>query len=219
MAEAVPRSVGRVLDVLEFVVAEGKASLTAVANATELTPTTALRHLRALDTRGYVRRAEDGRFSAGPTLKRISLTMFERSPSASLVETAQPILTALAKRTGESAYLAVQSGSRAVYLATAESDRAIRHVGWVGRSVPIRNSAIGEALRGLDGARVRRGAVEADITAVAHAVRVDGAVVGALSVIGPQHRMGRSVMTAAGRELTNACTELAAQLASHEEAP
>ncbi len=49
--EAVPRAVGRVLDLLEIVLAEKSCTLTTAASASDLTPTTALRHLRALEAR------------------------------------------------------------------------------------------------------------------------------------------------------------------------
>ena len=49
--ELVPRSIGRVLDLLEIVLA-GPCTLTAASGEAGLTPTTALRHLRALEARG-----------------------------------------------------------------------------------------------------------------------------------------------------------------------
>ena len=44
--DVVPRTVGRVLDLLEIVLAEKSCNLTAAAASSGLTPTTALRHLR-----------------------------------------------------------------------------------------------------------------------------------------------------------------------------
>ena len=48
--EAVPRSVGRVLDLLEIVLAERSCTLTTAAAASDLTPTTALPSLSPLTT-------------------------------------------------------------------------------------------------------------------------------------------------------------------------
>ena len=62
--------------------------------------------------------------------------------------TAQPHLDRLAERTGESTYLAVSDGRTATYVATAESSRAIRHVGWVGQNVDLSGTALGAALAG-----------------------------------------------------------------------
>ena len=47
-----PRSIARVLDLFEIVLATSRCNLTTAANASELTPTTALRYLRALEARG-----------------------------------------------------------------------------------------------------------------------------------------------------------------------
>ncbi len=63
-----------------------------------------------------------------------------------LAATAQPHLDRLAERTGESAYLAVSDGRTGTYVATAESSRAIRHVGWVGQNVELTGTALGAAL-------------------------------------------------------------------------
>ena len=67
-------------------------------------------------------------------------------PLDRLVAVAQPHLDALAATTGESTYLAVSDGRIATYVATAESARAIRHVGWVGQNVDLDGTALGEAL-------------------------------------------------------------------------
>ncbi|MEI2704435.1 MAG: helix-turn-helix domain-containing protein [Ilumatobacteraceae bacterium] len=204
----IPRSIGRVLDVLEAVVDAAPCTLTAVAQATALTPTTALRHLRALDHRGYVQRDDAGLFSPGAALRRVAGAVARLESPASLVDAARPFLDSLAADTGESAYLAIASGPNALYLATAESSRAIRHVGWAGRAVPLAGSAVGEALAGHDGARVRRGAVEPDITAVACAVRVGGPVVAAVSVVGPSHRLRGRQLTDAKRQVVEAADRL-----------
>lgn len=206
--EFVPRSIGRVLDVLEAVIESGPCTLTAVAQTTGLTPTTALRHLRALDHRGYVQRDDAGLFSPGATLRRVAGAVDDPRSPASLVDAARPFLHSLSAATGESAYLAIASGPNALYLATAESSRAIRHVGWAGRAVPLAGSAVGEALAGHEGPRVRRGAVEPDITAVACGVRVGGSVVAAISVVGPSHRMRGKMLTTAKRHLSEAGARL-----------
>jgi DNA-binding IclR family transcriptional regulator len=81
-------------------------------------------------------------------------------------------------------------------VAAAESDRAIRHVGWIGQTVPLDGTAVGDALAAPGTTVVRTGAVEPDITAVSrglasntHAAAGDRLPV-AVSVIGPAHRLG-----------------------------
>ncbi len=71
----VPRSVGRVLDLLEIVLADPGCNLTMAAAASGLTPTTALRHLRALEARGYLDRDADGLYFQGPTILRIAASL------------------------------------------------------------------------------------------------------------------------------------------------
>jgi DNA-binding IclR family transcriptional regulator len=114
----------------------------------------------------------------------------------------------LAEATGESAYLAVRERSQAVYLTAAESSRAIRHTGWVGRTVPLDITAVGAALTG-DGSPVAHrnvGAVEPDVSAaVAPVVGPDGDVVAAISVLGPAQRLrGRALDVTAAAVLAAA---------------
>ena len=185
---AVPRSIARLLDLFEIVLAERKCNLTAAARASDLTPTTALRYLRALEARGYLDRNESGDFSPGPTILRIAASLRRGSLLDRLAGTAQPHLDALAARTGESAYLAVSDGRTGTYVATAESGRAIRHVGWVGQDVDLRGSALGAALADPGRVATRTGAVEPDITAMSRALAAEGKLGIAVSIVGPAHR-------------------------------
>ena len=184
----VPRSVARVLDLFEIVVAERSCNLTAAANASDLTPTTALRYLRALEARGYVDRDESGDYSAGPTILRLAASLRGGTVLDRLAVVAQPHLDALAEATGESTYLAVSDGRTATYIAAAESPRAIRHVGWVGQDVRLGGSALGAALAEPGVTATMTGAVEADITAMSRALPPNGKVGIAVSIVGPEHR-------------------------------
>lgn len=212
VADAVPRSVGRAFELLERVVSAGQTTLTSVAQQAGLTPTTALRHLRALETLGYVRRDHDGMFSAGPAVLRLGAAARGDGPLARLVAAAQPVLDQLTATTGESSYLAVADSGNALYLATSESSRSIRHVGWVGRTVPLAGTAVGDSLRGALGPQHRDGTIEPDISAVAHAIVDGGEVVAALSVIGPSHRMDAATIETTGRALAAAANRLGTTL-------
>lgn len=185
---SVPRSIARVLDLFEIVLAEQNCNLTAAAKASELTPTTALRYLRALEARGYLDRDDAGDFSAGPTILRIAASLRGGTVLDRLAAIAQPHLNALAKRTGESTYLAVSDDRAGTYIAAAESPRAIRHVGWVGQNVTLDGSALGAAVRATGTVAIRTGAVEADITAMSLALATDGKLGIAVSIIGPDYR-------------------------------
>ena len=190
------RSAERVLNLLDTVVTRGAVGLTDAAAATGIPVSTALRHLRVLTGRGYLVRDELGRYSVGPSFVRIALAAFRSGPYARLTAAAQPALQWLADVTEESAYLAVRDGSEAVYIATVESRRAIRHVGWVGRSVPIEGTAVGDAL--MSEARspgyspvpfLNTGAIEPDVTAVVAPIHGSAGVAGAFSVLGPAERL------------------------------
>lgn len=210
--QVVPRSVGRVLDLLETVLAEGTCNLTTAATSCGLTPTTALRHLRALEARGYVGRDDAGQYSAGPTILRIAASFRDDAPLDRLITTAQPHLDVLAAETGESTYLAVCDHSVATYIATAESGRAIRHVGWVGQNITLEGSAIGEAIAHPGVCAVRTGAVEPDITAISLALRATGDLGIALSVIGPEHRLGAKRTRQVEAALSQAAEDLGRDL-------
>ena len=191
----VPRSINRVLDVFEIVLSERHCNLTAVAVASELTPTTALRYLRALEARGYVDRDETGDFSAGPAILRIAASLRGGTVLDRLAVIAQPHLDQLAAQTGESTYLAVSDGRTATYIATAESRRAIRHVGWIGQNVDLDGSALGAALDAPGVTATRTGAVEADVTALSRALPANGKLGLAVSIVGPDHRFTDKAIT------------------------
>ena len=190
------RSAERVLSLLDAVVTGGAVGLTEAAGATGIPVSTALRHLRVLTGRGYLVRNDVGRYSVGPSFVRVALAAFQSGPYARLTAAAQPALQRLAEVTEESAYLAVRDGSEAVYIATVESRRAIRHVGWVGRSVPVEGTALGEALAtevtnpGQPPAPFfNTGAIEPDVTAVVAPIHGSVGVVGAFSDLGPAERL------------------------------
>lgn len=216
--EVVPRSVGRVLDLLEVVLAERSCNLTTAATASHLTPTTALRHLRALEARGYLDRDASGQFSAGPTILRLAASLHDDGPLDRLVAVAQPHLDALAAETGESTYLAVSDRHVATYIATAESDRAIRHVGWIGQNVTLDGSAVGEALAHPGVIATQTGAVEPDITAISLALPETGKFGIAVSVVGPEHRLDAKTRTQTEETLTRVVADLGQGLGHDSEA-
>jgi len=213
----VPRSVGRVLDILEAVLAQRSCTLTAAADATQLTPTTALRHLRALVARGYLGRDIEGTYTAGPTVLRLAASLHDSGPLANLLPAAQPHLDALAATTGESTYLAISDGIVATYIASAQSNRAIRHVGWIGQNVRLDGTAVGAAVASPGKVVVRSGAVESDITAVSLALpSADGMGI-AVSVVGPHHRLKRNEARAVAKSLRNTVDSLCRDLGINNE--
>lgn len=213
----VPRSIGRVLDLFETVLAEQNCNLTAAANASELTPTTALRYLRALEARGYVDRDASGDFSPGPTILRIAAALRGGTVLDRLAVVAQPHLDDLALQTGESTYLAVSDARTGTYVASADSPRAIRHVGWVGQNVTLVDSALGAALAEPGTTMTRTGAVEADITAMSRALPANGRLGIAVSIVGPEHRFTAEQCTHHDQAITRSVEALALELRTNGE--
>jgi DNA-binding IclR family transcriptional regulator len=162
-----------------------------LARAVELSASTALRQLRSLEAAGFAVRRSDGAWVPGPELLRIARNL---AASATLPRLAEPVLASLAESLGESAYLAEAADDRtAVYVAMESGTHAVRHVSWLGHTVPRRGTAVGRALVGdvdADGVAVREDAVESGITAVSGPVRdASGQVVAAVSVVGPSFRL------------------------------
>lgn len=209
--DAVPRSIGRVLDLLEVVVDRRSCTLTEAADAVGLTPTTALRHLRALETRGYLHRDDDGVFSAGPAVRRLVSVVADGQPLDRLIAAAQPHLDDLATVAGESSYLLLRGDRVATYVAMAESDRAVRHVGWVGQQITLNGTAAGSAFSERGSVAVRQGAVEPDITAMSLALPAIGELDVAVSIIGPSHRVDQAT-DRLSNQLVEVVTTIAAKL-------
>jgi len=175
------------------VVTSGGCTLTEAAEAVDLPVSTTLRHLLAMQKAGFLDRDAGGVFSTGPEFLRLAFLATSTGPHARLAEAARPHLQHLTDTTEESAYLAIRDGSMAIYTACVEGTRAVRHVGWVGHTVSLADSAVGTALTTLDRLgepTVRIGVVEPDVTAVAASIFGDGpAPVAAISVIGPSGRL------------------------------
>lgn len=215
----VSRSAERALALLDTVVQAGSVSLGEAATATDLPASTALRHLRALVSSGWLSRDDVGRYSGGPTLLRVALGAFRSGPYARLATAAQTHLERLVDATEESAYLSVRDGSDAVYIATVEGTRAIRHVGWVGRSAPIATTAVGAALTGealTPGdppiIQFKTGAIEPDISAVVAPVYGRDRVLGALSILGPAERIVDERLAIATEQIKRAAQALSLEL-------
>ena len=217
------RSAERVLALLDAVVTSGELSLSAAAARTDIPASTALRHLRVLTDRGYLIKDGSGSYSVGPSFVRTALASLQSGPYARLRSAALPELERLVEATEESAYLAVRDGNTAVYIATVEGRRAIRHVGWVGRSVPVEGTAVGAALLAAPMAPGSRpeptfntGAIEPDVSAVCAPIHGVGGPVAALSVLGPADRLAGTRLQTAANAVIEAAFATAGALSSVE---
>jgi IclR family transcriptional regulator, acetate operon repressor len=194
------RTVERALDLLALVCEGGSPSLSECARRSQLPASTALRLLRTLEVRGFVRRDEQGSFIPGTRVLQFGAQALSRQWMVRLTE---PGLRRIVAATGESAYLSMRGpGDTAVYVAVAEGTRAVRHTSWVGRSVPTEGLAVGLVLDGRTppcGYVAQRDRHEPDVTAVVAPVTWRGGVAGAVSLLGPTYRISDETMEEFGR--------------------
>jgi DNA-binding IclR family transcriptional regulator len=213
MPESGTRTVERALTLLAAV-AEGGGTLSQLARAADLSPSTASRLLGTLAKRELVRRDEHGRYHAGTRLRQLAAATLREDP---LHELAGAHLEALAEETGETANLAIAADEdHVVYLRQVVSRQLVQSAGWAGRTVPRRGTAVGDALRGAVGGTgyvARMGIVEPDVTSIAAPVyRADGAIAGALSVLAPSYRVSRRRVATYGLAVATHAAELSRSL-------
>jgi IclR family transcriptional regulator, acetate operon repressor len=203
------RAVDRALALLAEVCTHDSPTLADCARRTSLPPSTALRLLRTLESKGFVERDRSGTFAAGPRLLQLGAMAYGRQ---SLVAEAEPAMRRIVDERGESTYLAVPGPSgTALYVGMVEGTYSVRHASWVGRTVTLDGTAVGAAMLGWtgpDGFVALRSAVEIDVAAVAAPLRRAGAptasspagpVVGALTVVGPSYRLDDHRLHEVGR--------------------
>jgi DNA-binding IclR family transcriptional regulator len=193
------RAVERALALLAAVCTHDQTTLAAASRSTGVPASTALRLLRTMEREHFVARDEEAAWRAGPRLLQLALRSLAREPLARL---ARPSLARLTAATGESAYLSVRgSDGLAVHVAAYDGTHPVRYAAWVGHTVPLVGSAIGQA---LDDAVGRAGFAsghptgEPDVTQVSAPVRRPGGVVAALSIVGPAYRLDDAALPALG---------------------
>ena len=213
MSETGTRTVERALTLLAAVAEDG-GTLSQLARAAELSPSTASRLLATLAGHELVRRDEYGRYGPGTRLRQLAAVALRSDP---VYELAGPHLAELARETGETANLAVPADDRqVVYLRQAAGPKLVQTASWAGRTIPRRGTALGAALRGAvgDGGYVARaGAVEPDVTSIAAPVYgPDGKIAAALSVLAPNYRVSPARIDACGRAVAAHAAELSQSL-------
>jgi DNA-binding IclR family transcriptional regulator len=133
-----------------------------------------------------------------------------------LIDLARPAMEKLVEETGESVYLSVEGHrATALYIGIVEGTHSVRHTSWVGRTVPLDNSAAGQALRGqvpdCGYVVVERG-VEADVTAIACPVYSQARIVAALSLVVPTYRITATKAAEYGRLLASGAANVSDHL-------
>lgn len=136
-------AVDRVLDVLEFFIADENddaVSVTELSRATRISRPALYRVLTTLEERGWATRREH-RWTAGAILTELG------EPSAratSIVERVRPVLERLWEEFGETVNLGVPSRDEVLYIDIIESSRGLRTGSQVGSRDPLNATALGK---------------------------------------------------------------------------
>ncbi|MBJ7476313.1 IclR family transcriptional regulator [Rhodococcus sp. (in: high G+C Gram-positive bacteria)] len=212
----VTRSANRTFELLGAIVEHGGLTLGDAAKATDLATSTALRLIRSLEQTEFVVRGEDNVYRVGPRLLQIGARALGDNQ---LLPRARPAMKAIAETTRESTYLSTMGPKdTALYLDQIEGTHAIRHMGWVGQSVPLNGTAVGAALSGKvgeSGYAIAHDTIEDHSTGVAAPIyNAVGQIAGALSVVGPTFRLTDEACASHGRVLVEHCARLSAELGS-----
>ena len=139
------RALDRALQILDaFSLEQSELTLSELAAATELPPSTTLRLLAILDQHGYVEKSKD------TDRYRIGVTMFERGSiyiqtTTVEAEAAEPLAT-LARETNQTASLAVLDRTDIVHIAVYQPERAIRYFAPVGQREMAHCTGLGKVL-------------------------------------------------------------------------
>lgn len=139
------RALERTLQILAaFSLERPELSLTDLAAATDLPPSTTLRLLSILVNHGYVEKSPD------TDRYRIGVTMFERGSiyiqTTSVEAEAAGPLTELARETNQTASLAVLNRNEIVHIAVFQPERAIRYYAPVGQREMAHCTGLGKVL-------------------------------------------------------------------------
>ena len=136
------QSLERAFGLLETMAdAGGTIGLSQLAAEADLPLPTIHRLVRTLVDLGYVRQEPSRQYALGPRLIRLGETS-----SKMLGRWARPYLLELVEGLGESANLAMLDGDQIVYVAQAQSRRAMRMFTEVGRRVLPHCTAVGKAI-------------------------------------------------------------------------
>jgi IclR family acetate operon transcriptional repressor len=147
------RAVLDALEILEsFCANPHTQTLAEISRRLEIPKATALRHLKALEMRGYVLRDRDRPvYSLGLRLLSLSEGQYERFDH---LAAARPILAELAAATGETAHYGVREGSDIVYLEVVESPQRVRAYVRRGDRLPAHAVAAGKVILAYGAAEV-----------------------------------------------------------------
>ena len=175
----------KVLHLLDVVEYSQPVSLQELVDLISLPRTTAYRLLTALETHGFIRRDDSGRYISG-----------SRFATSSLLQVTPPILSALTRQTGESAQVFVRRGNQRLCLVSIESPAELRTIVPVGALLPLDKGSGGRVLLGETDPQI--GWIESigerspGVASVSAPVFDDSVLIAAVCVSGPIDRFGDS---------------------------
>lgn len=209
------RAVDRALHLLTAVLmGDTRSTLSSLARAVDLSPSTASRLLTTLSTHGFVQQREDGRYAPGPRVKQLAASALRDDP---VYDAVGPHLDALAAATHETSSFGVPAGADEVlYLRQVSSaTQQVQTIVWTGRTIPRHGTALGSALDGIvDPAGYAVSTrPDSDVTAVAAPIFDHrGTVIGAISINAPAYRTTAADVEGYGHQLVEHAEQLSASL-------
>lgn len=168
-----------------FAAAPGSLTARQIATSGALPQSIVDRVVPLLEESDLLHAEADGTYSLG--LELVSLAS-RVSHADSLRIAARTHLVQLRNATHETASLIIRDGDHGLYIDQVESRYVLRVGSWVGRRVPLENTATGAAFADAARAHLARDAVEQGVTAVACALdlpRHDAAI----SILAPSWRL------------------------------
>ncbi len=211
------RAVQRALNLLGcFSKGRPRVTLSEAARLTGLPLSTVSRLLSTLEGAGFLRRPPGGGYACGTRLMQIGLSALQ---SVSTYEIAEAHLQRLTQETGESSYLGIPSDeAHIIYVRHSVSPKSIRYSTWLGRMVPIKDTAIGAAIQGRvgeGGFAATRVTLEPDATAIAAPIRnSDGVIEAAVNLVGPSYRISEDDLQRHGRAVVATAAAIARDIVS-----
>lgn len=147
------QSVQRALNILKcFSIENPELGITEIANRLALHKSTVHRIIATLETEGFLRQLNNGRYALSWRLFELGTAVFQWWGSRQMVlETLERIV----ERTGETAHLAVLDGNKVLYIEKVESPHHLRMPSAVGKRLSPHCTALGKVLlAGLDEAKM-----------------------------------------------------------------
>jgi len=248
------KTAARTLDLFEAFAELGRpATLTELAQATDMPVSSCFALVRTLEARGYLFSTKD-RGPLYPTgrLMQIAAEITANDPVTPDVLTA---MDQLRDELDETIVLGTLRGARVIYLHVAPARRPVRYAPGAGSSRPAHANSIGRAILAAMSADRRRvalgrmrydrmtdetptnaaaldrlideaaargwamniGESDSDLAAVAHAVTLNGMILG-MSVGGPRHRIAEAPPERIAKALARTCRALESRMDAAETA-